>query len=1070
MRLVIDLQGAQSGSSGGRGIGRFSRSLALAMARAPGPHEPIILLNDAIPEAAARLGDEFAAILPRANIRTWRGLTQLAEGDPANVARRRATEVIRAQVLAGLDADLVHVASMVEGISDDVVSSWPAGLERPPTVATFYDAIPLILRDQYLDGAWQSWPMTAWYFRQLQQLRECDGLLAISSSSHDEAIEYLGFDASRVFNIRAGFDSQKFFPRRLDGEQRAAFFARYGLREGFVLFVGAGDLRKNEIGLVEAYASLPEALCAEHQLVIVGAMEPARLRQQAALLGANPHTLLLLDYIPEEDLPILYSVCRVFVMPSKHEGFGLPALEAMACGAPVIASNRSSLPEVVGLEEALFDPYAPTSIATQLLRALTDHDFNVRLAAHGVAQAQRFSWTESARRAWAALEQIHESSGSSGRLARGAVPRRKPRIACVGPLPPDASGVADYARDLLPALARYYDITLVTASGATDDPWLKAAFPVLGEDRFAECAETFDRILYQVGNSEFHIAIVDDLLPRYPGVVVLHDSFLCNIPFIAWMRTGDTDALARALFDSHGWGAVMALSRQPPPEAVQQFSCSAPIFRHALGVIQHSAHARDIIAQQVGDEAAARVRIVPLCRAPWPRIARKAARAALGLDEYTPLIGTFGIVGPPKRPFDVLVVWEIAMQSHSDALLAFVGAVPPGLAGEIRSLTKQAGLEDRVILTDRVDEARYRLWLAAADIAVQIRTGSRGETSAAIADAMISGVPVITNAHGSAAELPQNAVLLLPNNASNAELAQALSALWRDPERRQALGDAAARYARYALAPRLSAELYYEAIEDAYSRGTAARLQAALPDLPAEDLPEAARSLTQCFPPIAPKRLLLDAASVASGESEAGRLLAELARHVLIAPGPGWTADLVRVDGGTLHHTRRTAAEMLGLPDHGLKDLPVAGGPGDTLTFVMATGLDPDQVGRAIELRRLRSRGVEIVGIYQRAAQRDGAAALYQALDGVDAALCLSRRDAEAILADLNGGATGRRRPLAIGWLELEQAPAADDLAAAFLALVRSKRWPMQWPPTASEPAATPVVPAVRYPESEPAT
>src|SRR3954467_8668225 len=148
MKLVVDLQGAQ-GLSRGRGIGRLSQELALAMVREPRQHQPIILLNEAMPDTAEILNEEFAALLPRENIRSWRGLTNCSYYR-GSLERRSASELVRAQVLAGLKPDLVHVASTVEGAADDVISGWPRSHTRVPVVSTFYDAIPLIWRSEYL--------------------------------------------------------------------------------------------------------------------------------------------------------------------------------------------------------------------------------------------------------------------------------------------------------------------------------------------------------------------------------------------------------------------------------------------------------------------------------------------------------------------------------------------------------------------------------------------------------------------------------------------------------------------------------------------------------------------------------------------------------------------------------------------------------------------------------------------------------------------------------------------------------------------------------------------------------
>jgi hypothetical protein len=116
--------------------------------------------------------------------------------------------------------------------------------------------------------------------------------------------------------------------------------------------------------------------------------------------------VVITGFVPEDDLVTLYNLCHLFVFPSLHEGFGLPALEAMACGAPVIGSNTSSIPEVIGWKDALFDPTRPSAIAEAIAGALANEGFRQELRNHGLRQARLFSWDESARRALAAFEQL----------------------------------------------------------------------------------------------------------------------------------------------------------------------------------------------------------------------------------------------------------------------------------------------------------------------------------------------------------------------------------------------------------------------------------------------------------------------------------------------------------------------------------------------------------------------------------------------------------------------------------------------------------------------------------------
>ncbi|CAH2605512.1 putative enzyme (plasmid) [Rhodovastum atsumiense] len=1087
MRLVIDLQGAQ-GLSRNRGIGRLSRELARAMVRSCGNHEPVILLNEALAESADELAGFFATILPRENIRSWHGLTGCAEVRGGNMARRRTCETIRAQVLAGLDPDLVHVTSVVEGAGEDVVTAWPAGLQRLPVVATFYDAIPLIRAEDYLRGPWRD--LRGWYLRHVQELRHCEALLAISESSRGEAIDHVGCNPERVFNIRAGFNRDSFRPTPLPPPERTALLTRHGLRTGFVLFIGAGDIRKNDRRLVEAYAMLPAALRLAHQLVIVGSWEAERVRARAEALGVTENDLVLLRHVPETDLPLLYSACHVFVMPSEHEGFGLPALEAMACGAPVIASNTTSLPEVVGLEEALFDPYEPASIARKLQQVLTDGVLRERLAVHGLARSAEFGWDTSARRAWSALEEVLDRRALTPQAARGQAPfhrpgaplSRKPKLAHVGPLPPDASGIADYSRDLLPELARHYDITLVTQSGRTDDDTLCANFPVIDEATFDRLAHRFDRILYQIGNSRFHSGIVETLLPRHPGVAMLHDAFLGNIPLHRFLDSQDRDELARTLFDSHGWPAIRALAGREAADVLQRFPCSLPVFRHALGVIQHSAHARTVAARHIGPAAAAMVRLIPHLGKFRPRHDRAEARARLNLPKDAPVICSFGIVAETKCPETVLAAWQVALADQPQARLALVGAVAPEHAEALRRQATRLGVQDRFILTGRVDDDTYRLWLDASDIAVQLRRESRGETSGAIIDCMASLVPVVANAHGSAAELPPEAVLLLPDAATVPAIAAGIAELWARPDRRAALAEAALAWLRATTTPVRIAAMFHDAIEAAYVEGDAARLFAATPGssaaaLPAvtpavdpclreEDLPDAARALTRSFPPALPRRLLFDVTDTMDGASDAARNIPEIVRHALLHAGPGCIVEMMYMDGPMPRHARAAAARLLGLPLHGLVDAPVSIGPGDTL--VVMAGHATFTAEQAAALRRLRRQGAHVVVMVDALAtlqhpqplpsgtrparRQDGQGMLRLA----DAALCFSREVAETLMAWLDSGETGRHHPLDLGWLHPASSPRRADEASgpampdgmtALLASLAFGPWPLRWSP-----------------------
>jgi glycosyltransferase involved in cell wall biosynthesis len=193
--------------------------------------------------------------------------------------------------------------------------------------------------------------------------------------------------------------------------ERQQLLARFGITKPFALYSGGADARKNLQRLIRAYARLVKSLRNTHQLVLAGKMsegELANLRQTAKSAGINEGQLLFLGHVTDEELAQFYNLCTAFVFPSLHEGFGLPALEAMSCGAAVIGANTTSVPEVIGHPDALFDPNDEMAISQKLAQVLDDAAFRAKLVAHGLVQAKKFSWDKCAQRAIEAFEEIHE--------------------------------------------------------------------------------------------------------------------------------------------------------------------------------------------------------------------------------------------------------------------------------------------------------------------------------------------------------------------------------------------------------------------------------------------------------------------------------------------------------------------------------------------------------------------------------------------------------------------------------------------------------------------------------------
>ena len=211
----------------------------------------------------------------------------------------------------------------------------------------------------------------------------------------DQGVELCDIDPSRIEVIYHGVDHTLFrpYPR----EELEAFRQHRGLPQKFLFFAGTLEPRKNLVRLLEAFASLPSKLRSEYALVLGGAKgwKDEAILQSLERMRSSVYSL---GYLPYRDLAFLYNLADLFVFPSLYEGFGIPPLEAMACGTPVLVGNNSSLPEVCGDAGAYVDAEDAASMARVLEELLEDPAKRNEMSRRGIAQAKKFSWEESARR------------------------------------------------------------------------------------------------------------------------------------------------------------------------------------------------------------------------------------------------------------------------------------------------------------------------------------------------------------------------------------------------------------------------------------------------------------------------------------------------------------------------------------------------------------------------------------------------------------------------------------------------------------------------------------------------
>jgi len=635
----------------------------------------------------------------------------------------------------------------------------------------------------------------------------------------------------------------------------------------------------------------------------------------------------------------------------------------------VIGSNTSSIPEVIGREDALFDPRSDKAIAEKMMQVLTDDTFREELERHGLEQAKKFSWDKSATRAIAAFEQFHIKD--QRRTPIRQLLDRRLKLAYLSPLPPERSGIGDYSAELLPVLSKYYEIDIIVGQDLVSDSWINANCQIRSVEWFRSHAGSYDRVLYHFGNSHFHQHMFS-LLEDIPGVVVLHDFFLSGI--VAHMDvTGLTpNAWANELYEAHGYNAVKERFHAiDTADVVYKYPCNLSVLKAAQGVIVHSENSKKLAGDWYTTIKENHWAVIPHLRVPVLNRNRAKARDNLKLNANDLIICSFGLLGPHKLNHRLLDAWLISdLAKDKQCVLIFVGENHDGEYGKkLLATIRRSGIEKRIFITGWVDMETFHYYLAAADIGIQLRTLSRGETSGTVLDCMNYGLPTIVNANGSMANLPDDAVWKLKDEFSNDQLIEALETLWSDQSRFTLLGKRAREIIVNDHAPSACASQYYEIIENFYRNAetgifSLTRAIAQIEPAPAnqEELLHLAKAIAQSITPIVSSRqILVDVSELIQRDSKSGiqRVVRSILSELLTHPPEGLRVEPVyAITEFGYRYARSFTLDFLDCPTDILDDDLVEYQSGD---IFLGLDLQPQVVSAQQEFyQQLRCHGVQV--------------------------------------------------------------------------------------------------------------
>ncbi|WP_018859991.1 glycosyltransferase family 4 protein [Rhizobium sp. 42MFCr.1] len=410
MRLWIDGQCFQTASKK-RGIGRYVQELILGIVDNHHDVELLVSLNAAMPLEALAARDHLQQWIRPSNIFMWHGVAEGGEAIRGYTKKRGLSEQALAYHVACIRPDIALSASPFEGSGDKAVQLSPNEISGIPIASIFYDAIPYRFPQQYL----ASQASRAYYERRLALYSRYDLNLCISEYSRNECIAFSG--NPQAVNILAGV-SKDF----TDALEHVNLNSPRPTEKPFILYVGALDWRKNIRSAIEAFAQLPADMRERYSFVLAGDHPRALLQNEQdrwRKLGLTERDFVVVGHVTDSELAALYKMTDLVIQPSLLEGFGLTALEAMTCGAPIIASNTGAVPEVVGDRDWLFDPTDVADIARVMKRALSNSGAMRAAAEMRRSSATEFSWAKSASIAVSALRQTADrmkATGSAGSI------------------------------------------------------------------------------------------------------------------------------------------------------------------------------------------------------------------------------------------------------------------------------------------------------------------------------------------------------------------------------------------------------------------------------------------------------------------------------------------------------------------------------------------------------------------------------------------------------------------------------------------------------------------------------
>ena len=680
--------------------------------------------------------------------------------------------------------------------------------QKTAKVVTIYDYIHLVFPEYYLTD--RTFKIN--YMRQIGLLSGFDAYITISGHTAKDLIHYTGVPADKVYSIDLGIDSDF---KVLAEKEYPELKERLGIADKFILNVGGFHFTKNALEVVKAYANLDSKLISEYQLVMCG-LPSDKQDELNSLVQEGGNRVVLLPHIKKDELVKLYNMAELYVFPSKYEGFGIPVLEAFACGTPVVTSNNSSIAEIAEGCAVQVDPFSRDSILKGIQYALTNPVEMKRLAEAGLAKSKKMTWGATAKNTLDAYREIVERKKES-RKAQYAVKAKK-HIAWFSPLPPLKSGISGYSYELLMHLMRRMNIDVFIDIGYTPDvPGLTDCnvYPYTAFEQM-QSKQKYDAIIYQMGASDYHTYLMG-YIKKHPGIVVNHDAeyhnLLLHITNSGTLEDEYREAL-RLEFGQKAGDEIFTEVRNDIGSWQKHTVNSYHLGETKSIVVLTESNKRKLLEKEIGRH----VSVIPLHT--WlPKnfnaLDVVEIKNEFGLPSDALIIGSFGFLHPSKRNLEALKAFELLAKKMDNVYFCLVGKCFPEYQDELLNVAnRNPGLIDRIKLVGAVSDEVFYKYMKITDVFIGLR--SKGSSnSGPLLKALGAGVPCIVSDIDSFGDLNSECIFKIENDGSEIDdIASVLLELLSCDEKRKKLGQIALELSKDYFSLDSVADKYEKVIND----------------------------------------------------------------------------------------------------------------------------------------------------------------------------------------------------------------------------------------------------------------